>query len=136
MADRKPKAKTEAKKKPGPVPMEFTKEQVAQIEALASVLTQAQIGDYLGISERTLRDRISKDEAISAAYARGRARAIAGVGKNLLQQANDGNVNAIKFYLETQAGWKVTQVQEHAGRDGAPLEIVVKRTVIKSDADR
>ena len=105
--------------------IDLTPEQIIQVEALAAVLTQAQIADYLGISERTLRNRIFEDPDIAASYARGRARAINGVAKNLIQQANDGNVNAIKFYLETQAGWKVTTVQEHTG-DGLPV-LVVKR---------
>jgi hypothetical protein len=105
--------------------IDLTPEQIEQVEKLASVLTQAQIADYLGISERTLRKRIFENEDVATAYARGRARAIDGVAKNLLQQAYDGNVNAIKFYLETQAGWKVTTVQEHTG-DGLPV-LVVKR---------
>jgi len=114
-----------SEKKRGRPRKDINEEQIVQVEALAAVLSQAQIADYLGISERTLRNRMWDTPGVSAAYARGRARAINGVAKNLIQQANDGNVNAIKFYLETQAGWKVTTVQEHTG-DGLPV-LVVKR---------
>jgi len=86
--------------------IDLTDDQVVQVEKLAAVLTQEQIADFLGISERTLRNRIKDDERVLAAYARGRARAIHGVATNLVQQAEEGNVNAAKFYLETQAGWR------------------------------
>ena len=100
-------------------------DQIKQVEKLAAVMTQEQIADFLGISDRTLRRRMSEDQEVLSAYARGRARAIAGVATNLLQQAQGGNVRAMEFYLKTQAGWKETQVQEHTG-DGLPV-LVVKR---------
>lgn len=112
---------TKPRKKPGGLRKDLTPEQIIHVEALASVLTQAQISDYLGISERTLRRRLWDDPDALAAYARGRARAIGGVAKNLLQQAQHGNFNAQKFYLETQAGWKATEVHEHVGKDGQPI---------------
>jgi hypothetical protein len=90
----------------------LTAEQKVQVEALAAFLTQKQIGDYFGISERTFAEMVARDEKVSAAYARGRARAIGSVAKGLILQAQDGNVNAAKFYLETQAGWTATQRHE------------------------
>jgi hypothetical protein len=83
----------------------FTDEQVAQVEKLAAVLNQEQIADFLGISERTLRDRIRTDPRISAAYKKGRAAAMANVAATLVKQAQSGNVTAAIFYLKTQAGW-------------------------------
>lgn len=85
--------------------VELTPEQVAQVEKLAAVLTQAQIADVLGIADRTLRSRIADDPAVSAAYKRGRANAVSGVATSLLKKARDGNVVAMIFYLKTQAGW-------------------------------
>jgi hypothetical protein len=125
MADRKPKAKTEAKKKGGRPRKEIAPEQVEQIEKLAAVLTQDQIADFLGMSDVTLRARMKDDPAILAAYARGRARAFAGAGQTLLKQGLSGNAHALIFYLKSQAGWKETQVQEHTG-DALPV-LVVKR---------
>lgn len=102
-------------KGPGRPKKVLTPEQVEQVEKLAAILTQEQIADFLGIGERTLRQRIADDPEISASYARGRARAIGSVGTNLLQQAKDGNVRAMEFYLKTQAGWKESQRVEHSG---------------------
>lgn len=94
---------------------ELTDEQVDELETLAAVLNQEQIANYFGMSPNTLRARMQEDEAILAAYKRGKAKAIEEVGGHLLEQARDGNTTAIIFYLKTQAGWKETQKLEHEG---------------------
>lgn len=88
---------------------ELTDEQVIQVEALSSVLNQEQISDYIGIPARTFRAILSRDEHVSAAYKRGRAKAIGRVAQSLLQSATDGNTTAQIFYLKTQAGWREAQ---------------------------
>jgi len=100
----------------------LTPEQIVQVETLSAVLTQAQIGDYLGISERTFRQRMWDDPDVAAAYSRGRAKTIGSVAKNLVMQAIDGDVNAQKFYLLSQAGWRVTQTHEVSGPEGGPVQ--------------
>lgn len=119
-----------SKRKAGRPRLDLTPEQKEQVEKLAAVLTQEQIADFLGISERTLRNRITDDPEIAAAYARGRARAIGNVAKGLLQQAIEGNVRAMEFYLRTQAGWEETTVAKHIGADGGALEVIVRETVV------
>ena len=84
----------------------FDDQQIAQVEALASVLTKGQLADYFNICENTFREAESRQPLISEAYKRGKSKAIAGVGSNLLSQARKGNVTAAIFYLKTQAGWK------------------------------
>lgn len=86
--------------------IEITEEQAAQVEKLAAVLTQEQIADFLGISDRTLRKKLSEDEDLRAAYQKGRASAIAGVATKLLRSAREGNMTAMIFFLKTQAGWR------------------------------
>lgn len=85
--------------------IELTDEQVEQVEKLAEVLNIDQIADFLGISERTLERRLADDERVMAAYKRGKARAIEGVAKSLLQRARNGDNTAAIFYLKTQARW-------------------------------
>jgi|TARA_B110000908_G_C10135897_1_gene394439 hypothetical protein len=94
--------------------VEFTPEQITQLEALAAVLTKGQIADYFGISETTLRAVEERQPEVSDAYKRGRAKQCASMGYNLIQLAKKGNVAANIFYLKTQAGWKEEQadVQE------------------------
>lgn len=103
----------------------LTGEQKAQVEALAAFLTQEQMADYFGMAQSTFREMLKRDSKISGAYARGRARAVGSVAKSLIQQAHEGNVNAAKFYLETQAGWKSTQRHE-VQIDGFEVDLRVK----------
>jgi len=83
----------------------LTKEQVRELEKLAAYLPLEQIADYLGIHERTLRERMFLSEEVRAAYERGRARAIGAVAQSLLSKARQGDFRAQKFYLQTQARW-------------------------------
>ena len=94
--------------------IEFTKEEITQLEALAAVLTKGQIADYFGISETTLRAIEERQPEVSDAYKKGRVRQCASMGSNLIQLAKAGNVAANIFYLKAQAGWKETEsdVQE------------------------
>ncbi len=93
----------------------LTEEQKAQVEALAAYLTQGQIADYFGIGERTFRDMMDREPDISAAYKRGKAKAIGTVAQNLIKKARDGDNACMMFYLKTQAGWRETQHIEHSG---------------------
>lgn len=94
--------------------IDFTLEQINQLEALAAVLTKGQIADYFSISETTLRAIGDRQPEVSDAYKKGRVKQCANMGSNLIQLAKAGNVAANIFYLKTQAGWKEEQsdVQE------------------------
>mgnify|MGYP003113230913 CR=1 FL=1 len=81
-------------------------DEVIQLEALSAYLTKSQIADYFSISENTLRAIEERQPEVFEAYKRGRVRAFAGMGQNLIQLAKAGNVSANIFYLKTQAGWK------------------------------
>ena len=87
---------------------EMTVEEVAELETLAAVLNQQQIADYFGMAPRTFRDILNRDDEVSAAYKKGKAKAIAFVAQGLLRQARDGSLGASIFYLKTQGGWKET----------------------------
>lgn len=84
----------------------FDEAQIAQVEALAAVLTKGQLADYFGISENTFRAVENRQIEVSEAYQKGRAKAIASVASNLISSARKGNITAAIFYLKTQAGWK------------------------------
>jgi len=107
----------------GRPPVVFDEAQTAQVEALAAVLSKGQMADYFGISETTLREVEARQPEVSDAYKRGKAKAIGNVAKNLISQAQTGNMTAAIFYLKTQAGWKETQVNEHTGAGGNELVI-------------
>lgn len=90
---------------------QLTASQIVEVETLAAVLNQEQLADYLEIPARTFRAILSRDEDVSAAYKKGKARAIGRVAQSLLRSATEGNTTAQIFYLKTQAGWKEAQPQ-------------------------
>jgi len=115
----------------GRPPVVFTEEQVAQVEALAAVLSKAQMADYFNIGENTLRSVEERQPEVFEAYKRGKSKAIAGVASNLLSQARNGNMSAAMFYLKTQGGWRETSRHELTGEDGGPVEIrKIERVVV------
>ena len=111
----------------GRKPKELTEEQTVQVEALAAYLTQEQIADYFGISDRTFREMMGRDPSISSAYKRGKAKAIGSVAQGLLQKARAGDTASAIFYLKTQAGWREKQDVNHVSEDGSmtPTRIVL-----------
>ena len=111
---------------------ELNEAQIKEIETLAAVLNQDQIADYLSIPSRTLRAIISRDEHVSAAYKKGRARAIGKVSQSLLRSATEGNTTAQIFYLKTQAGWKETPTE---AQDLPPVVIQLTRDEADKTSD-
>jgi len=107
----------------GRPPVVFDEAQTAQVEALAAVLSKGQMADYFGISENTLREIEERQPEVSEAYKRGKAKAIGNVAKNLISQAQMGNITAAIFYLKTQAGWKEDKESE---RDLPPINVIVR----------
>lgn len=96
----------------GRPPVVFDEAKIAQVEALAAVLSKKQMADYFGIDENTFRAVEERQPEVFQAYQKGRGKAIAGVGSNLITQARNGNVTAAIFYLKTQAGWKEDHTEE------------------------
>ena len=84
----------------------LTETDVTKLEALACVLTKSQVADYFGMTEKTLRAIEGRQPEVSTAYSKGKAMAIADVASSLYEQAKNGNIQAAKFYLKTQAGWR------------------------------
>lgn len=100
----------------------FGDEQIAQVEALAAVLNQTQLSDYFGISHTTFIEVCKRQEDVSLAYKRGRAKAVNDIGGSMLKQAKEGNTSAAIFYLKTQAGWKE---QDNQGKEPQPINIQI-----------
>jgi hypothetical protein len=109
---------TKEKNKGGRPPVVLTKEQKAEVETLAAVLSSEQIADYFGIGRTTWFAILERDPEVSELYKKGRAKAVGFVAQNLIQKARGGDLGAQIFYLKTQAGWKETQKVEGAGDSG------------------
>lgn len=85
---------------------ELSEQEIIEVGALASVLNQEQIADYLGIGRTTFHEIMKRDPRVTEQYKKGKAKAIANIAGNLLSQAKSGNTTAAIFYLKTQAGWR------------------------------
>ncbi len=98
---------------------------LAKVESLAAQgLTQDQIADALGISERTLHSRKAESAEFAAAIKRGKAKGIGVISNALFQNAKSGNVAAQIFFLKARAGW--TDKTELTGKDGGPVDHSIK----------
>ncbi len=100
-------------------PRIFNEEELAQVEALASVLTTEQIADYFGIGRTTFYQVMERQPDVSVRYKKGRAKAVGNIAQSLLKKAQTGDNAAMMFYLKTQAGWKETQKVDHTSSDGS-----------------
>lgn len=107
---RAPKAKTDKPKaanrpaKAKRSPLEFDYDKVEYFAGLG--LTQEKIALALGCSERTVSNRLNQDAKFAAAYARGKVSREQLVASKLQERIEDGDTNAIKFYLVTQCDWR------------------------------
>ena len=66
---------------------------------------QADIARALGVSERTIRNRLNDDADFAEAYKRGKAKSAVFVGGKLMELIKKGNVAATIFYLKARCGW-------------------------------
>lgn len=122
-----------AKKRAGGAKIEFDPEQVEKLAGYG--LTQDQIADWFGASGKTLRNRLTEDGDLVTAYKRGRARALATAAGKLWDKVMSGDNASVFFYLKTQGGWSETQKMEHSGPEGAPMEVIVRRTIVRPRGD-
>lgn len=106
-------------------------DQIAQVEALAAVLSVEQISDYFGMGKTTFYEIMERQPEVFERYKKGKAKAIGAVSQGLLKQAREGNLGAAIFYLKTQAGWRETERVELTGADGDAINVrKIQREII------
>ena len=108
---------------------------VTKLEALACVLTKSQVADYFGMTEKTLRAVEERQPEVNTAYRKGKAMAIASVATSLYDQAMAGNFYAMKFYLQTQAGWSEKRALDLDIRPAEDRDWTINIVRAKSDLD-
>lgn len=87
----------------------FTAKQIEEVAELAQRLTIGQIADYLGIGETTFYAIQRRQPEVSAAYKKGKQKAVNWVASKLMAKIADGDTASTLFYLKTQAGWSEKQ---------------------------
>lgn len=68
-------------------------------------LTNKQIGEYFGMIETTLYNHLKKDDELVMAIRQGRSKGVSKVAQALMNKIDEGDTNAIKFFLQTRGGW-------------------------------
>jgi len=104
----------------------LTKEQISEVQTLASVLSQEQIADYFGIQMKTFRAICERQPEVFTQYKRGKAKAIGVVAQGLLQKARNGDTTSAIFYLKTQAGWREKTQIDHISTDSSLNPTVIE----------
>ena len=113
----------------------LTETDVTKLEALACCLTKSQVADYFGMTEKTLRAIEERQPEVNTAYRKGKAMAIASVATSLYDQAMAGNFYAMKFYLQTQAGWSEKRALDLDIRPAEDRDWTVNIVRAKPDLD-
>ena len=113
----------------------LTETDTTKLEALACVLTKSQVADYFGMTEKTLRAVEERQPEVNTAYRKGKAMAIASVATSLYDQAMAGNFYAMKFYLQTQAGWSEKRALDFDIRPAEDRDWTVHIVRAKSELD-
>lgn len=80
-------------------------------------MTEEMISRCLGISEQTLR-KYFRDELDL-----GEAKIHVEIADTIVRNAKAGNAALLQFFAQTRMGWKKTEVNEHTGKDGGPIEV-------------
>lgn len=101
-----------------------TETQTQEIYRMAMIgLTEAQISRILGVGESTFQHACKKDDALRQTVLKGREKGNDKVHQTLFDMATNGkNPAATIFWMKVRSHWKETQVIEHTGADGAPIE--------------
>jgi hypothetical protein len=98
---------------------EPTLEHRRSVEAMAAYgIDEVKIARIIGVDPKTLRKHFRYELDIGA------TKANAAVGQTLYHMATSGrHPSASMFWMKCRAGWKETQVLQHSGPDGGPIEI-------------
>lgn len=99
--------KKELVKAVGRHPITFDYDEVERLAGLG--LTREKIAIALGCCTRTLQNRIVNDSDFADAIARGSAKREAVVASKLAERCDDGDVSAIKFFLQAVCKWSERQ---------------------------
>lgn len=87
-------------------------------------LPEADIGRVLGIDAKTLRKHYRAELDL------GHVKANARVAANLFRMATGTGREAITaaiFWCKTRMGWRETLINEHTGKDGGPIQVVISQ---------
>ncbi len=116
------------KKRAGRPTIYLTDEQIGELENLSVGMTVAQIADYYEVSESTFNRLKIRNSDIMNAYKKYRAKSInkaVGILWNIMESGTSQSFPAVKFYLETQGGYKTKYEQEITVGENAVAKLLI-----------
>jgi hypothetical protein len=109
----------------GTPPFVPTEDQRKLVKQASIFMTNAQVADFIGISETTLKKYFPEELKLGAKQAN------INVGSALYKSAMGGNVTAQIFWCKTRLQWKEVDRTELTGAEGVPLTPILNITINK-----
>jgi len=114
-----------ARKDSGRKPYIPTEKDRGMVKAMTACgISTEEIGQVLGVCERTVRRKFPRE------LATGHIEANARVAKSLYDQAVAGNVTAAIFWAKARMGWRDVQRTEVVGDNGGPVQVETAREML------
>jgi len=83
----------------------FSPEDINQVESLAAGMSVEQVAHYFGIGKTTFYEVAKRQPELLERYKQGKAKRIAQYVSIVHDKILEGNIDLLKLYLRTQAGW-------------------------------
>ncbi|MDB9861838.1 helix-turn-helix domain-containing protein [Litorivicinus sp.] len=104
----------------------FSPSDIDQVESLAAGLSVEQVAHYFGIGKTTFYEVAKRQPELLERYKQGKAKRIAQYVSIVHDKILDGNIDLLKLYLRTQAGWTENRFEGEV-RELPPIQITVVR---------
>jgi transposase len=102
----------------------FSPEDINQVESLAAGMSVEQVAHYFGIGKTTFYEIAKRQPELLERYKQGKAKRIAQYVSLVHDKILEGNVNLLKLYLRTQAGWTENRFEEEV-TELPPIQLTV-----------
>ena len=102
----------------------FTPKDIDQVESLAAGMSVEQVAHYFGIGKTTFYEVAKRQPELLERYKQGKAKRIAQYVSIVHDKILEGNIDLLKLYLRTQAGWTENRFEEEV-RELPSIQICV-----------
>ena len=102
----------------------FSHQDLDTVQQLSASMSVEQIAGYFGISKTTYYEVARRQPELLERYKQGKAKRIAQYVSIVHDKILEGNIDLLKLYLRTQAGWTENRFEEEV-RELPPIQLTV-----------
>ena len=102
----------------------FSSKDMHQVESLAAGMSIEQVAHFFGIGKTTFYEVAKRQPELLERYKQGKAKRIAQYVSIVHEKILEGNIDLLKLYLRTQAGWTENRFEEEV-RELPPIQLTV-----------